>query len=59
MGKILGIGTLLIFIFGMIAGWIMNIVWLIKQDLTWTVEQGLSVVGIFIAPLGALLGWIH
>lgn len=40
-------------------GWIMNIVKLIGSDFIWS--SGMSIarlVGIFVAPLGAILGWL-
>ncbi len=44
---------------GIVGGWVMNIVWLFGQDLVWNMEQVLSVLGIVMAPLGAVMGWLH
>lgn len=42
-----------------IAGWIMNIIQVIKMaDAGFTAMFVLKIVGIFAAPLGAILGWI-
>ena len=40
-------------------GWVANLVWVIQQDITWTTEQAVSVIGIFLGPLGAVMGWMH
>lgn len=59
MGQIIAgviAGVMLIAAF---AGYIMNIIWLIGQDIIWNTEQVLSVLGIFMAPLGVLMGWMH
>lgn len=47
------------FVLALFAGYIMNIVWLIKQDITWTIEQSLGVVGVVVPPLGVIMGWLH
>jgi hypothetical protein len=40
------------------AGWVMNIVDLLTKDYAAiTVEVVVRVVGIFLVPLGAILGW--
>lgn len=42
-----------------IAGWVMNIVQVIKMaDGGFTTLFVLKIVGIFAAPLGSILGWI-
>jgi hypothetical protein len=44
---------------GLIAGWVMNIITIANSS--FTPLEGflvLRVVGIFVAPLGAVLGWI-
>ena len=55
-----GIGIFLVtLMLSIIYGYVVNVIWLIRQELTWTVEQVVSLIGIFIAPLGALMGWLH
>lgn len=44
-------------LFGGIVGWIANIVAIAHSDVI-TGFTMLRVVGIFLAPLGAILGWI-
>lgn len=57
------VATLIVFsaICALIYGWVMNIIWIAtQQSLIWNGEAILSVVGIFIAPLGAILGlFVH
>lgn len=38
-------------------GWVMNIIKLISCDWIISGEEVLRVVGIFVAPLGGILGW--
>ena len=52
---IIGIGLFI----GSIAGWVMNVAWLIGQEVVWNMEQVLSVLGVVMVPLGALMGWLH
>jgi hypothetical protein len=40
------------------AGWIMNIFKLISCDWVLSGEEVLRIVGIFVVPLGGILGWI-
>lgn len=43
-----------------VTGYVYNIVWLVKLPaMLWNPEQVLSVVGIVIPPLGALMGYLH
>lgn len=43
----------------LVAGWIMNIVKLAESDFsTITGLLVLRVIGVFLAPIGAVLGWI-
>jgi hypothetical protein len=39
-------------------GWILNIVKIISCDWAISAEEVLRVVGIFVAPLGAVLGFV-
>lgn len=42
-----------------IAGWVMNIVQVVQQaSEPFTVLLAVKIIGILIAPLGAVLGWI-
>ena len=50
---------LLVLAMSIIAGWVMNIVWLIGQELVFNAEQLLSILGVVMFPLGALMGWLH
>lgn len=41
----------------LIAGWINNIIWLFHIDkFSWSGEQIISVIGVFLAPIGAVHG---
>lgn len=58
MGAILGLLNLSLVI-GLIAGWVMNIITIAHSDFgTLTGLLVLRVVGIFVAPLGSILGWV-
>lgn len=48
-----------ILILGFFVGWVLNIYQLIQVGLSseLTVMLGLKFVGIFVAPLGSILGW--
>lgn len=42
-----------------VVGWIMNIINIIRQDdLELTGTLILQIIGIFVAPLGAIMGWV-
>ena len=56
IGAILAIGLIGAFIYG----WIINIVWMLQQTpFVANIEGVLSIIGVFIAPLGAIMGWLH
>ena len=57
MGNFLGFGLIIFWIVG-IAGWLSNIVQLVQYnwDSTITVLFVLKCVGVFLAPLGSILG---
>ena len=40
-----------------IIGWILNIIDLIKMDIELTGVVILKIIGIFIVPLGSIMGW--
>lgn len=46
-------------IVALVIGWVMNIIKLLgsPEVVQWTVLEVLRVVGIFVAPLGGVLGW--
>ena len=58
-GAILASIVFLCFVVAAVAGWVMNIITIAHSnfsDLTGLLV--LRVVGIFVAPLGAILGWV-
>lgn len=56
IGAIFVIGLFIAFIYG----YIVNIIWLLQQTpFVADIEAILSIIGIFIAPLGAIMGWLH
>jgi len=58
-GTSLGLLMYLAFIVAIIGGWIMNLVEIVNYDFaSITGMIILRIAGIFIAPLGAVLGWI-
>jgi hypothetical protein len=45
-------------IIGGIYGWVMNIVHLVQNEVVWTSGMSIGrIIGIFVAPLGAVLGY--
>lgn len=52
--------VIIILLIGLISaiGWIMNIVKIISCDWVISGEEVLRVIGVFVAPLGAVLGFI-
>ncbi len=57
----LGLGMILVWIsllVAMIIGWVMNIVTLIKGGYETMIEVIVSIIGIFVAPVGALMYYI-
>jgi hypothetical protein len=58
MGNVIGGLLYLSIIIGGIYGWIMNIVQLVQNDIVWTSGMSIGrIIGIFVAPLGAVLGY--
>ena len=56
MGLILWLGIVV----GMGYGWVINIIWIVDQQIwIWSGESIISIIGIFIVPLGTLVGYIH
>ena len=59
-GGIVAAGIVMLLLFAaFVYGWVVNLIWVIQQDITWTTEQAVSVIGIFLGPLGAIMGWMH
>ena len=52
---------LMVAMFGVIAagvvGWVMNIIAIIHSDFVWTSLLIIRVIGVFIVPIGAVLGY--
>ena len=48
----------IIFVVLFVYGWVTNIVKLMGIDITWSGEVIVRVAGIFMAPLGAIMGFI-
>jgi len=57
----LGLGGLIVgFIFMILVaiGWVMNIVHLVHQEsIGFTGETIIRIIGIFLAPIGSIMGW--
>lgn len=51
--------TWLVIVLVVVSGWIMNIIDIFKYDFDVgiTLEIALRLIGIFVAPLGAVMGW--
>lgn len=54
--------TAIIIIAAIVLGWILNLVTVISMmltsDLVWGVEEVLHTVGVFVVPLGVLMGYM-
>lgn len=57
VGWVIGISYLLILL-AILVGWVLNIVNIFKSDFDLDGVLILQVVGIFIAPLGAVMGYL-
>lgn len=57
IATLLGLFALIAFWLGLIVGWIINVIWLFKAGET-DAEFWVALVGAFVAPLGAIHGWI-
>jgi hypothetical protein len=50
---------LLTVVFGAIIGWVLNIVAIFHADFSHiTGALALRIIGVFVAPLGAVMGWL-
>ncbi len=61
MGKTIGLILALSFVTLLclaITGWVMNIVNVFQITDPITIADGLSVIGIFVVPLGMIMGWV-
>ncbi len=57
----LGIGAICTWILAVAIigiGWVMNIIKLVSCDWIISGEEVLRIIGIFVAPIGGILGWI-
>lgn len=60
MGQIIGAIVAVSFVIALLYGYIVNIIWLLQQTpFVANIEAVLSIIGIFIAPLGVIMGWLH
>ena len=57
--QILGTLTVVGLFIGFIYGYIINIIWIVGQTAPLDIEQVISILGIFMAPLGVVMGYIH
>jgi hypothetical protein len=55
---LIGFTSVFLLILAVIAGWIMNIISLFGMETVTTIEGILRIVGIFIAPLGSIMGYL-
>lgn len=42
-----------------VVGWVRNLLWVLEQEVITNTEVIVSFIGIIIAPLGAVMGYIH
>jgi len=57
MVKIIGALLIIASVVTMMYGWILNIIWITQQTIiVWSGEMIISAVGIFIVPLGVIMG---
>lgn len=60
MATIIGVLLWLVMVVGLIYGWILNMFWIVNQQAwIWSGESILSIVGVLVVPLGAMMGYIH
>lgn len=60
MGSLIIVLLWLAMLVGLITGWVLNIIWMVNQQVwIWSGESILSIVGVLVVPLGALMGYIH
>ena len=61
MGNIIGALLMISLVVGLIWGWILNIIWIIDQQvIAWSGEMIISAIGIFVVPLGSIMGlFVH
>ena len=54
--NIIGLSAVLLII-ALVAGWIMNIIAIVQSEFIFTGMLIARIIGVFVAPLGAVLGW--
>jgi len=61
METIIGLLIFLAFAITALYGWVVNIIWIVKQPvLVMNGETIVSAIGIFLAPLGSIMGlFVH
>lgn len=60
MATIIGVLLWLAIVVGMGYGWVLNIIWIVDQQVwIWSGESILSIAGVLVVPLGALMGYIN
>ena len=58
MGKLIELLIVAALVLGLVIGWTLNIVAIVNMDSVFSGMGVVRVIGIFIAPLGAVLGYI-
>ena len=61
MTVIIGLALWLTFTIGLIWGWVLNIIWIFNQEtLITNGETIISIIGVLLAPIGAIMGlFVH
>lgn len=61
MGNLFGVLLAISLVVAFIWGWISNIIWIVDQQvIVWSGEMIISAVGIFVVPLGSIMGlFVH
>lgn len=61
MRCLIGVLLMISLVVTFIWGWILNILWIVDQQaIVWSGEMIISAIGIFVAPLGSIMGlFVH
>lgn len=61
MRCLIGVLLMISLVVTFIWGWILNILWIVDQQaIVWSGEMIASAIGIFVAPLGSIMGlFVH
>lgn len=61
MGNVIGALLMISLVVTLIWGWILNIIWIVDQQvIVWSGEMIISAIGIFVVPLGSIMGlFVH